>query len=64
MREHHDSVGNRLALRLGFFSVCPHVDGGFIGGYLILHGVGDRLSSTAPRPSNRHEPKKSSSGPH
>ncbi len=58
MRENHDSVGNRLALRLGFFSVCPHVDGGFIGGYLILNGVGRPLEfhcTTPVKPTRTQE---------
>ena len=58
MRENHDSVGNRLALRLGFFSVCPHVDGGFIGGYLVLNGVGRPLEfhcTTPVKPTRTQE---------
>lgn len=55
MSENHDLVGNRLDLRLGFFSVCPHSDGGFIGGYLILNGVGRPLEfhCTTPVKPNR-----------
>ncbi|MGQ9563158.1 MAG: hypothetical protein ACUVQH_13575 [Thermogutta sp.] len=55
MSENHDLVGNRLDLRLGFFSVSPHSDGGFIGGYLILNGVGRPLEfhCTTPVKPNR-----------
>jgi hypothetical protein len=58
MSENHDLVGNRLALRLGFFSVCPHADGGFIGGYLILNGVGRPLEfhcTTPVKPTRTQE---------
>jgi len=58
MGENHDLVGNRLALRLGFFSVCPHADGGFIGGYLILNGVGRPLEfhcTTPVKPTRTQE---------
>lgn len=58
MSENHDSVGNRLALRLGFFSVRPHTDGGFIGGYLILNGVGRPLEfhcTTPVKPTRTQE---------
>lgn len=58
MSENHESAGNRLTLRVGFFSVLPHHDGSYLGGYLVLNGVGRPLEfhcTTPVKPTRSQE---------
>ncbi|WP_347243896.1 hypothetical protein [Thermogutta sp.] len=54
----HDKVGTRSSLRLGFFTAVPLADGGYVGGYLILNGVGRPIEfhcTTPVRPTRAQE---------
>ncbi len=54
----HDNVGTRSSLRLGFFTALPLADGGYVGGYLILNGVGRPVEfhcTTPVRPTRAQE---------
>ena len=58
LMKQQDNVGTRLSLRLGFFTAIPLADGGYVGGYLILNGVGRPIEfhcTTPVRPTRAQE---------
>lgn len=51
-------VGARSALRLGFFTAFPFAEAGYVGGYLVLNGVGRPLEfhcTTPVKPTRAQE---------
>lgn len=58
MNEVCHGVGTRSALRLGFFTAVPFAEAGYIGGYLVLNGVGRPLEfhcTTPVKPTRAQE---------